>query len=149
TLWESKVPLAVTVCGKGSLLTQITVSPRLTVSLSGSYFTPSITTVWVDAAAAVPIAAPPPNTNASAQASAACDGPHSLLGPLCPKLRLDRLGMVEVRYECRPHLDDQRLQLLVLGVGDERRVDRIEHRLMVGDFVSDVGLVEFGALEAI
>src|SRR5262245_7437687 len=63
--------------------------------------------------------------------------------------RLDLLGMLEMRDECRAHLDQQGLELGVLGAGDERLVDRVEHRLVVGDLVVDVGLVELAALQAL
>ncbi len=54
--------------------------------------------------------------------------------------------MLEVRDKRRPHLDQQRLQLFVLGTGDQRLVDGIEHLLVIGNFVVDVGLVERGTL---
>ena len=48
--------------------------------------------------------------------------------------------MLEMRDERRTHLDQQCLELGVGGPGDERLVDRVEHRLVIGDLVVDVGL---------
>ena len=53
--------------------------------------------------------------------------------------RLDLFGMLEMRDERRTHLDQQCLELGVGGPGDERLVDRVEHRLVIGDLVVDVG----------
>jgi len=61
---------------------------------------------------------------------------------LLPERRLHVLRVLEVRDERRAHLDEQRLQLRVLGVGDERLVDGIEDGLVIFDFVIDVRLVE-------
>src|SRR5262247_3798400 len=63
--------------------------------------------------------------------------------------RLDLLGMLEMRDERRTHLDQEGLELGVLRAGDERLVHRVDHRLVIGDFVVDVGLVELPALQAL
>src|SRR5687768_13222524 len=60
---------------------------------------------------------------------------------------LDLLGMLEVRDERRPHLDQERLQLRVRDAGDQRLVDGVEHRLVIRDLVVDVRLVERRALQ--
>lgn len=70
---ESKTPAAVTVCGKGSLLIHLTVSPRFTVNVSGSNLAPSITTVWRSGVAAT-IA--PALSNPHAQTSATASRCH-------------------------------------------------------------------------
>src|SRR5207237_2277990 len=75
--------------------------------------------------------------------ASACEACRSAL---C-EAALEVLGVIEVRRDCRPYFLDQPLKLGVLGAGNQRLVDRVEHRLMVGDFVVDVGLVEFGAFE--
>src|SRR5262245_66034474 len=62
--------------------------------------------------------------------------------------RLDLLGMLEVRDERRTHLDQQGLELGVRGARDERLVDSVQHRLVVGNLVVDVGLVELRTLQA-
>ena len=41
----------------------------------------------------------------------------------------------------------QALQFRVAGVGNKRRLQRAVDRLVIGDFVGDVGLVEFDALQ--
>ena len=56
------------------------------------------------------------------------------------ELRLQLLGVIEVRDECRPHLDQQRFQLGILGARNQRLVERIDYRLMVGHLVIDVSL---------
>src|SRR5512135_2041281 len=162
---ESKTPAAVTVCGNGSLLIHVTVSPRFTVIVSGSNLTPSMTTVC-RAGVAAAIAPAPAWSNPHAQTSATASRWLRSCPPRCPdralmrrslavdgvllaKRRLDLFGVLEVPHEGRPHLHDQCLQLFVLGTGDERLVDRVEHLLMVSDFVVDVGLVEFGALQGL
>ena len=63
--------------------------------------------------------------------------------------RLDVFGMLEMRDERRTHLDQQCLELGAGGPGDERLVDRVEHRLVIGDLVVDVGLVELRSLQAL
>jgi hypothetical protein len=65
------------------------------------------------------------------------------------ELRLDLLRVLEMGDERRPYLDDESLQLLVLGVRDERLVHRVDHRLMIAHLVIDVRLVERGAAQAL
>src|SRR5262249_48816865 len=149
---ESNAPLEVTVCGNGSLLTQITVSSRATVRVAGSNFTPSMTTVCADGfcAAALETGAPAPmENNPSAPNSAMYAGIECLISASTLfQLRLDHLGVLEVRDKRRSHLDEQRFELLVLRIGNEHLVDRIEHLLVVRDLVVDVGLVERRALQS-
>ena len=57
--------------------------------------------------------------------------------------------MLEMRDEGRTYLDQQCLELGVGGPGDERLVDRVEHRLVIGDLVVDVGLVELRSLQTL
>jgi hypothetical protein len=50
--------------------------------------------------------------------------------------------MLEVRHERRPHFDEERLQIRVLGARDQRLVEGVDHLLVVRNFVLDVRLVE-------
>ena len=50
--------------------------------------------------------------------------------------------MIQVRDECGPHFHQQRLEFGILGAWNQRLVDRLQDRLVVGDLVIDVGLVE-------
>src|SRR5690242_18826134 len=52
------------------------------------------------------------------------------------------LRVLQVCRDGRPGLLQERLQLRVLRAGNEGLVDGVEHRLMVGDLVVDVRLVE-------
>src|SRR5690606_6901178 len=54
---------------------------------------------------------------------------------------LHHLGVLEVGRDNRADAFEQALELRVLGVGDERLVERIEDDLVVGDLVIDVRLV--------
>src|SRR5215213_11060753 len=63
--------------------------------------------------------------------------------------RLELLGVLEMRDEGWPHVDQQRLQLLVLSAGNQRVVQRIDHLLVIRDLVADVGLVERRVLQAL
>src|SRR5512140_3490039 len=63
------------------------------------------------------------------------------------ELAVELLRVVQVRLERWRDLLDQRLQLRVLGVREERGVDRVQHLLVVSNLVLDVRLVERGALE--
>src|SRR5689334_16357589 len=161
---ESNAPFAVTVCGTGSLFCQRTVSPRLTVSVAGLNSNASMVTVWTVAARAA--AAPHASATAAPVASnrrrrielmpdfgrARCTGRSA--GRMRMRARglllergLQLLRVLEVRDERRPHLDEQRLQLRVLGARDQRLVHRIDHLLVIVDLVVDVRLVERGALQ--
>ena len=55
--------------------------------------------------------------------------------------------MLQVPHKGRPYLDNQCLQLLILGAGDQGLVDRVENLLVVRDFVVDVSLVKRGAFQ--
>jgi hypothetical protein len=55
--------------------------------------------------------------------------------------------VLQVRRDRRPHVDQELLELGVLGSGDQDLVDRIEHGLVIAHFPVDVGLVELLALE--
>ena len=46
--------------------------------------------------------------------------------------------MLEVRVNRRPDLFQQALQFRILGARDQRLVDRIQHGLVVGDFIAYV-----------
>src|SRR5690349_19694815 len=114
---ESNAPFAVTVCGTTSLFCHTTLSPRLTVSVSGLFFMPSMVTVCV-AAAARP---------GSAQAAARPAASSSLCAPLfmsLPQVGLQVLGVVQVGLDRGAHLLDQALEFGVLGRGDQGLVDR-------------------------
>ena len=53
-----------------------------------------------------------------------------------------------MRYKGWLDLDDQPLELFVLGIGHQCLVDRVEHGLMIRNLVVDVGLVEILAFQA-
>src|SRR5688572_14449114 len=61
--------------------------------------------------------------------------------------RLDLLRVVAVRDEGRADLDQQRLQLGVARIGDQRLVERIQHLLVIRHLVVDVCLVEGRAFQ--
>src|SRR3954462_4249448 len=110
-LCESNPPARlVTVCGKGSLFTQRTRSPRCTVSVCGVYPVASIVTVWVVGAGAaiatvavVAIIAPVYTSATAAQRRM----PHRMAAPRdsaplsasLAKRGLQLLGMLEVSDE--------------------------------------------------
>src|SRR5262249_7042994 len=130
---------AVTVCGNRSLFTHTIRSPRRTRNSGGLYCMFSMTTVC-----ATPVA------GRCASAATMSDEPNSAtrhgqssheriisLGTALAQLRLQLLRHIEVRHECRPHLDQQCLELSVLSARDQSLVQRAQYRLMVGDFVID------------
>src|SRR5215510_11737246 len=99
-----------------------------------------MTTVWVvgrGACAAAPRLRWPSPSAATTAATAQ---------PLLER-RLNVLRMLEVRDERRAHLHQQTLQLGVARARDQRLVDGVQDRLVVGDLVIDVGFVELGPLE--
>src|SRR5438128_1098421 len=154
-LLESNVPPAVAVCGNGSLFTHTTRSPRLTVRVSGTKRVPSIATVWVLAATAGmanPTAAAMRNTSpvppATPRMRETCRARSPII-VLLAHLGLQALRMLEMRDECRPHLDQQRFQLFVLRIRHERLVQGIDDGLVVGHLVIDVSAIELRALEAL
>ena len=57
--------------------------------------------------------------------------------------------MLEMRDERGTDFHEKRLQLLVARAGNQRLVHRVKHRLVIGDFVIDVGLVERRALQSL
>src|SRR5687767_10805184 len=63
--------------------------------------------------------------------------------------RLDVLRVLEMRHEGRPHLDQQRLQFGVLRTRDQGLVECVDDRLVVGDLVVDIRLVEGGSLQVL
>src|SRR5438477_4713686 len=119
--WESNdLPCAVTVCGNGSWLTQTILSPALTVRTCGSNRRLSINTVCVvllGAAAAAAQPSPGGRPSVEAVASAIRNGLTGALGTastLPGKRCLNLLCVLEMRYECRPNLDQQGLEFGVL-----------------------------------
>jgi hypothetical protein len=48
----------------------------------------------------------------------------------------------QMGHECRAHLEEQRLELGILGIGDQRPVDRVEHGLMIGNLLLHVRAIE-------
>src|SRR4051812_2884785 len=148
---ESKTCAAVAVCGTMSLLRQTTRSPRRTVSAAGLNCMPSITIVCSRASAAR--AGPPvprPAVVMTAPASAVAIRIPSMAvrsAGLLAERRLDVLGVLEMGDERRTRFLEQRLQLGVLRIRDQRLVERVDHGLVVGDLVVDVGAVELGALQ--
>src|SRR5690242_18933143 len=146
---ESKTCAAVAVCGTRSLLRQTTRSPRRTVRAAGLNCMPSITTVCSRASAAragppVPRAAVAMKAPASAVAIRIPSMAVRSAGLLAER-RLDVLGVLEVGDERRPRYLEQRLQLGVLRIRDQRLVERVDHGLVVRDLVVDVSAVELSA----
>src|SRR4029079_3665526 len=99
----------------------MTVSPRATVSVSGTNFIPSMITVWViDGSAANPYPAYE-KRNASisdpaiAPLTAAFDESGSFI--LLAQRPLNMFGVVQMRDECRPHFNQQRFQFVILALG--------------------------------
>src|SRR5207237_8692983 len=58
---------------------------------------------------------------------------------------LELLRRLEVTLKSRSHLLHERLELSILDRGNQRPVERVDHRLMVGHFVGSIGLVEIGS----
>src|SRR5262245_14530283 len=123
-----------------SLLVQTMVSPAATSRRSGTNFMPSMRT-WCVFPAACTAWLPRSNTATESQAS------DVRFMSLLRQRSLQMLGVLEVRFDCRAHLHDQRLQLTVLRVRDKHLVDRAEDLLVVDDFVIDVRLVELRATQ--
>src|SRR5438093_863353 len=126
---KPRVPV-VAVCGNGSLLIHTTRSPRCTVSVSGVKRVPSIVTVWVFGAASTPetalaATAQTATTTAKRTVRRVLAIVVSTVSRFLRHGRLQFLRVLEVRDESWPYLDHQRLQLLVLGVRNERLVERI------------------------
>ena len=61
---------------------------------------------------------------------------------------LNLLCMLQMRVNHRANFFQQTLQFHVLGVWNQRLVYRIEHGLMVGHFVINIGLVKLFPLQA-
>src|SRR5476649_2216756 len=59
----------------------------------------------------------------------------------------DMFGVLLVALENLQAGLQQALQLRVAGIGDQRGLQRAIDRLVIGDFVGDIGLVELGALQ--
>src|SRR5664279_4077208 len=66
---------------------------------------------------------------------------------LLAERRLQALRVLQMRHERRSHRDEQALQLGVLRARDQRLVDGVEHLLVVGDLVVDVGALERRTLQ--
>src|ERR1700680_4563733 len=67
-------------------------------------------------------------------------------GPLLGAGR-DVFGMLFVALENLQAGLQQALQFRVVRAGNKRRLKRAIDRLVIGNFVGDIGLVEFGALQ--
>src|SRR6478752_97852 len=63
------------------------------------------------------------------------------------QLSRDVLGMLLVALENLQAGLQQALQFSVVRVGNKRRLKRAVDRLVIGDLVGDIGLVEGGALQ--
>src|SRR6516225_7813590 len=143
----------VAVWGNRSLFTHTILSPRCTCNTAGLNCMFSMTTVCTAPCAGcfAPAAAMLPderrNAAGQSQRSRARSVSPGRLGTALAQSRLDLLRHVEVGHERGPHLDQQRLELCVLGTRDQSLVQRIQHGLVVGDLVVDVGLVEGSAAE--
>src|SRR5687768_5376332 len=150
-LFESNSPGAVAVCGNGSLLTHTTRSPRRTSTFSGAKRVPSMSTVWVSAATAslegAAVSARATHIARAARVAPVYDTPSALT--LLAKFALKSLGVLQMRRESRPHLDEQRFQFGILRVRNEHLVQRIDDGLVIGDLPSDVGAIVLGALELV
>src|SRR4051812_32314597 len=109
-------------------------SPAAASTRSGTSFMPSMVTRCVLPAAIRS------DDAASAAARASARTARSM-GSALSEAALQVLRMIQVGGDRRPHLLDQTLQLGVLRARDESLVDRVEHGLMVGHLVIDVGLV--------
>jgi len=59
---------------------------------------------------------------------------HNRLAILLAHGRLQLLGMVQMRNECRANLDQQGFQFFVLGAGNQGFVDGVEDGLAYLDF---------------
>jgi hypothetical protein len=55
--------------------------------------------------------------------------------------------VLHMRDKSRAYLDQQRLQFRILRTGNQGLVDRIDHGLVIGDLIIDVGLIECGSFE--
>src|SRR5258708_2027118 len=126
------------------------VSPALTISSCGSNRTPSILTSWITGLgpAAAPSAGTRPVTDAAVSRmrrnlTLVLDITSLLTG----ERSLDPLGVIQMRDECRPDLNQQGLQLRIRCIRDQHLVDRGQDLLVVGHLVIEVGLVEGGTLE--
>src|SRR5690606_29136823 len=138
------------VCGNGSLLTHVTESPALIVRSAGANCVASIATVCVagfllTAGRSALHAAESAALNRISTSAMRIARLPSV--PAAGQRPLQLLRVLEVRDERWPHLDQQRLQLGVLRPGNERRVERVEHLLVIGGLVVDVRLVEGRAAE--
>src|SRR5688572_23041575 len=127
-----------------SLLTQVTESPGAMVSDAGSKLVASIVTVCMTGLAFFCVAPAPALPISSTRAVRRSFLATRSSVPGLAERRLNLLGMLEMRNERRAHLDQQRLQVGVLGAGDQRLVDRFEHLGVVRDLMVHVGLVEVG-----
>ena len=62
---------------------------------------------------------------------------------------LNMFGVVQMRDECRAHFNQQRFQFVILGIGNERVVERIQYGLVIGHLVIDVSFVKGFSREAL
>ena len=131
---------AVDVWGTKSAFDQTTVSPRAIVSVGGSNPKFLIVTVCARGAGLVHAATTPRATTDAVAAQRTGKGTLR---------RLNLLRHFEVGRDGRADLHEQRLEVGVLRVRDERLVDRVQHGLMVGHLVVDVRLVELLAAQAL
>src|SRR5262249_55024949 len=118
-------------------------SPRCTVSCGGLICMFSSTTVCCAPCVAGSVAAPTePPRDSSAPTSTSVPRVRMLRSTALGEVRLDLLGVVQVLNEGRSGLYQQRFELGILGTRYQCLVQGIEHRLVIGDLVIDVCLVE-------
>src|SRR5690606_20479206 len=142
---ESNPPavFAVAVCGTRSAFLKVTASPGRTWRVAGTNRMFSISTVCWCGSGCAEARYPPSPTRAPRRTRPASDG-HVAASA---QRRLQLFCMFQVRYERRADFDEQRLQLRVLRIGNQDVVQRVDHLLVVGDLVINVGLVKGRSLE--
>src|SRR5260370_12540676 len=130
---------AVAVWAKISLLIHSTVSPTLAVASAGEITRFSIVIWMVAACAETGIASVSAFTIGSIR--------PSVMRATLFQCRCNMFGVLLVALENLQAGLQQALQLRVVRVGNERCLQRAIDCLVIGDFVGDIGLVEFRALE--
>src|SRR5712692_37771 len=139
---STRASLAVTLCGRKSLLVQTTVSPAATSRRSGMNFIPSMRT-----ACGVPAAWAPAADSAATQTRTSAA--RRFTGLFLRQGRLDHFGVVQVRRDGGADLGDEVLQLRVLGVWNQNLVDRVQDLLVIRHLVVGIRPVERGTLQSL